>query len=366
MFLVFDLDLEEGLAPLAVVRLVRVVDAEHVLFEMRQLSEGLLAEFAGVRLLPRVHSEMQLEGRRVREGPGADFAAVRPLARVDPHVDRELGALVEPGAALVAPEGLLLLILGVGPHVVADVALEALATDVTLVEPLVLVEGENVALQGVGSRVGFLAQVTLELPGPYVKLHVGLEVPAGGELEVAIRAGVGLVPRVGTSVDHQLPATGEPLVTVLALVRPLPGVGSLVQPEPLLDGEPATALLTLVRHLTRVRPHVDGQAADLDELAAADPALVRLVPRVLAGVLLRVVLPGESLVAVGAVEAALLLSRGRVLDDGHGDVGLHVLVDLELGVDLVHALLQLLILRLFLLSYFLMLFLLFPLGSSSF
>ena len=52
----------------------------------------------------------------------------------------ELRPLVEAGAALPAAERLLLLVLRVGAHVVADVALEALPADVALVEPLVLVE----------------------------------------------------------------------------------------------------------------------------------------------------------------------------------------------------------------------------------
>ena len=56
------------------------------------------------------------------------------------HVHGELGALVEAGAALPAAERLFLLVLRVGAHVVADVALEALAADVALVQPLVLVE----------------------------------------------------------------------------------------------------------------------------------------------------------------------------------------------------------------------------------
>ena len=72
---------------------------------------------------------------------------------MDAHVHGELRALVEAGPALGAPKGLLLLVLGVGAHVVADVTLEALATHVTLVQTLVLVEGEDVALQRVGARV---------------------------------------------------------------------------------------------------------------------------------------------------------------------------------------------------------------------
>ena len=56
------------------------------------------------------------------------------------HVNGELRALVEARAALPAAERLLLLVLCVSAHVVANVALEALAAHVALVEPLVLVE----------------------------------------------------------------------------------------------------------------------------------------------------------------------------------------------------------------------------------
>ena len=56
--------------------------------------------------------------------PRAYFARVRPLARVNPHMHCQLGSLVELGAALVALVGLVLLVRGVGPHVVLDVTLE--------------------------------------------------------------------------------------------------------------------------------------------------------------------------------------------------------------------------------------------------
>ena len=76
VLLVLVLDLEEALALLAVVGLVGVVDAEHVLLEVRQLREALAAELAGVRLLARVHAQVQLQRRRVREGARADLARI--------------------------------------------------------------------------------------------------------------------------------------------------------------------------------------------------------------------------------------------------------------------------------------------------
>ena len=65
---------------------------------------------------------------------------------MDAHVNGELRPLVEARAALPAAERLLLLVLGVRAHVVADVALEALPAHVALVEPLVLVEAANEVL----------------------------------------------------------------------------------------------------------------------------------------------------------------------------------------------------------------------------
>ncbi len=61
---------------------------------------------------------------------------------------------------LVAPVRLVFLVLCVGPHVVSDVAFERLVADVALVQPLVLVEGQDVTLQGVGSRVCLVAKMT--------------------------------------------------------------------------------------------------------------------------------------------------------------------------------------------------------------
>ena len=55
------------------------------------------------------------------------------------------------------------------------------------------------------------------------------------------------------------------------------------------------------------------QRPDLHEFLGTDPALVRLVPRVLPGVLLHVVLPSEGLAAPAAGEFLLLLLLRRGL-----------------------------------------------------
>ena len=53
-------------------------------------STNLVAQFAGVRLLPGVHPEVELEGGGVGEGASTDLAGVRPFACVNPHVYRQL------------------------------------------------------------------------------------------------------------------------------------------------------------------------------------------------------------------------------------------------------------------------------------
>ena len=334
MLLVFNFDLEERFAALTIVRFVRVVNAEHVLLEMWQLSERLLAEFACVRLFSSVHSQVELERGRVGEGAGADLARVGPLTRVNAHVHGELGSLVEPCSALVTPEWLLVLVFRMSAHVIADVALETFAADIAFVEPFVFVEGQDVSFQSVRPRIGFLAEMALEFSGTGVELHVGLQISAGREFEIAVRTRVGFVPGVGTAVHHQLSASRELLVAKLAFVGSLSSVGPLVQSEALFDGEPPSTVLTFVRHLPGVRSHVDGQAANLDELPSADAAFIRFVACVLPRVLLRVVLAGESLVAVRTVEASLFFSSLLVLDNGHGYDGLRALIDLDLRVRL--------------------------------
>ena len=92
------------------------------------------------------------------------------------HVHCQLTPLVEPCATLVAPERFLFVVVRVGSHVVPDVALEGFATDVTLVQLLVLVKGEDVTLKGVRPGISLIAQVALVLPGPNVHFHVRLEV----------------------------------------------------------------------------------------------------------------------------------------------------------------------------------------------
>ncbi len=56
--LVLVLHFKEGFAAFAVIRLIRIVHAQHVLLEMGQLSERFLAELAHVWLLSGVHSQV--------------------------------------------------------------------------------------------------------------------------------------------------------------------------------------------------------------------------------------------------------------------------------------------------------------------
>ena len=176
---------------------------------MRSTEPHLIAQFTDVRLLSRVHPQVELEGGGVREGPGADLAGVRSLSCVDSHVDRQLGPLVELGTALVTLERLLLGVRGVGPHVILDVSLEGLVTHVTLVHLLPLMEGENVSLESVGSGVRLVTEMALELLVVLVKLGVSLEIPAASEGGVAQVTFVWFVSAVDSLVDDQLTSSGE-------------------------------------------------------------------------------------------------------------------------------------------------------------
>jgi hypothetical protein len=67
--LIIGLDLVEGFADLAVVGSVGVVDAEHVLLEVGQLRERLLAKLTHVRLLAGVHPKVKFQRGGVRKRP---------------------------------------------------------------------------------------------------------------------------------------------------------------------------------------------------------------------------------------------------------------------------------------------------------
>ena len=110
------------------------------------------------------------------------------------------------------------MVISVGPHVVPDVALKRLATNVALVKLFVLMERQDVSFQCVGPGVSLVAEVALVLPCARVELGVRLEVPGGGEAQRALGARVRLVPGVRPPVHHQLAAAGEPLAAVLARV----------------------------------------------------------------------------------------------------------------------------------------------------
>ncbi len=189
---------------------------------------------------------------------------------MNPHVNGQLTPLVEPCPALVTAVGLVLLVLGVGPHVIPDVTLERLLADVAFVETFVLVKRQDVAFKRVGAGIGLVAEVALVLARADVKLHVGLQVAARVELEVAGRARVGFVAGVGPLVNEQLPAAGKGLGAVVAVVRLLAGVRSTVKAEAFFDREALVADVALVRHLAGVRSHVDGQTSDLDELKESE------------------------------------------------------------------------------------------------
>ena len=110
--------------------------------------------------------------------PLTNFARIRSFSGVNPHVNGQLTSLVEPCTTLVTAVRFVLLVLGMGPHMIPDVALERLSTNIAFVKTFIFVKRQNVPLQSVRSRIGFVAKVTLVLTGTSVKLHVRLQVAA--------------------------------------------------------------------------------------------------------------------------------------------------------------------------------------------
>jgi hypothetical protein len=70
MLLIVCLDLVKSLTLFTVVRLVCVVNTQHVLLQMWQLCKCFVAQFAHVRLLSSVHSEMKLQSSGMGERSG--------------------------------------------------------------------------------------------------------------------------------------------------------------------------------------------------------------------------------------------------------------------------------------------------------
>jgi hypothetical protein len=78
--------------------------------------------------------------------PFANLAAIRTFTRVNPHVYSQLTSLIEPCATLMTPVWLIFLVLGMGPHVVTNVTLKRLATNIAFVETLVFMKCKDVTL----------------------------------------------------------------------------------------------------------------------------------------------------------------------------------------------------------------------------
>ena len=67
VLLIVCLDLVESFTLFTIVRLVRVVDTQHVLLQVGQLCKGFVAQLAHMRLLSSMHSQMKLQSGGVRK-----------------------------------------------------------------------------------------------------------------------------------------------------------------------------------------------------------------------------------------------------------------------------------------------------------
>ena len=67
----------------------------HVSIEISRLRETKMAEFALIRLLARVNTQMLRQRARVGKGLFAEATPIRPLARMRPHMRGHAAALRE-------------------------------------------------------------------------------------------------------------------------------------------------------------------------------------------------------------------------------------------------------------------------------
>lgn len=84
------LRMEEEVARQTDVRAILLVDAAHVLLQVRKLQERGRTQLALERFLARVQPDVQFQRCRVRKGLLANFAFVRTFTRVCPHVNFQL------------------------------------------------------------------------------------------------------------------------------------------------------------------------------------------------------------------------------------------------------------------------------------
>ena len=74
-----------------------------------------------------------------------------------PHVYRELRPLVKTGSTLATSKRLLVAVFGMGTHMIPYVAFEGFSTDITFVQPFVLVKGQNMPFESIRPGVGLVA-----------------------------------------------------------------------------------------------------------------------------------------------------------------------------------------------------------------
>ena len=74
-----------------------------------------------------------------------------------PHVHSKLRPLVKTGSTLATSKRLLVSVFGMGTHMISNMAFEGFSTDITFVQPFVLVKGQNMPFESIRPGVGLVA-----------------------------------------------------------------------------------------------------------------------------------------------------------------------------------------------------------------
>lgn len=168
------LGVEEEVARQTDVRTILLVDAAHVLLQVRQLQERGWTQLTLERFLARVQTDVKFQCRRVRKGLLTNLAFVRTFTRVCPHVNLQLRPLSEAMIARFATERLLV---GVGTQVLQKVSLEGSLADGALERFHASVVAAEMFAEAVAACEGFGANWARVVALSGVPSHMHLDSP---------------------------------------------------------------------------------------------------------------------------------------------------------------------------------------------
>ena len=114
--------------------------------------------------------------------------------------------------------------------------------------------------------------------------------------------GQSLIKDCKLPMNHKLSSTSKFFIAMLTGVRSFSSVRSLMQTKSFLDREAFLANIANIRHFAGMSSHVDRQRSDLNELFAADSALVRLITSVFSTMFFHFVSSSKSLLAIGTIK----------------------------------------------------------------